>query len=59
MTDAQRLALSTILRARPSGYPSLYDSSTRAAFEKGFEQMRAIAANAVQKSEANDASGED
>ncbi len=58
MTDAQQLALSTILRARPSGYPSLFDSSTRVAFEKGFEQMRAIALAAVRKN-ADDDAGED
>lgn len=58
MTDARLHLLTAISRARPSHDPALFDSGARSAYERGFEQMRAIALAAVRKKAAVDA-GED
>ena len=50
MTD-RLFAIDIISRAQASYDPALYDLGTRPAFLRGFEQMRAIAKNAVNPKE--------
>ena len=50
MTD-KLFAIDIISRAQASYDPALYDLGTRPAFLRGFEQMRAIAKNALNTKE--------
>ena len=50
MTD-RLFAIDIISRAQASYDPALYDLGTRPAFLRGFEQMRAIAKNALNPKE--------
>ena len=38
-----------LMLARPANDPALFDSGTRSAYERGFEQMRALALHAVKR----------
>ena len=48
MTDTPYL-VDLLLLACPSHDPALFDSATRSAYERGFEQMRALALHAVKR----------
>ena len=47
MANDLRWALAVVMKAQPGHDPALYDSATRQAYERGFEQMRAIALSTV------------